>query len=285
MIGAIIGDIVGSIYEFDNHKSKEFDLFSKESTFTDDTVMTVAITEFLLLDRQISQSRLCSHLYDWYKKYPQLHLTYGRNFVKWLNQFETTNYVLFKKGNSYGNGAAMRVSSVPSLTFGDIRESAKFVTEVSHSHPEGIKGAQAVVVACKMAITHKSKEQIKKAIEEEFGYDLNRTVEQLRETYEYNETCQRTVPEAIVCFLESTDFEDAIRNAISIGGDSDTLACITGSIAEKFYKDIPEKIIVKTLSYLPKEMLDVVYNFYSEAYYDHKNLSEIIMEQLAEHSK
>jgi ADP-ribosyl-[dinitrogen reductase] hydrolase len=279
MIGAIIGDIVGSIYEFDNHKSKEFDLFSKESTFTDDTVMTVAIAEFLLLDRQISQSRLCSHLHIWYNKYPELHVTYGAKFTDWLKQFDDVWYTEYKKGNSFGNGAAMRVSSIATIT-ADVREAAKYVTEVSHNHPEGIKGAQAIAVACRIAITGASKEQIKKTIEDEFGYDLNNTVDKLRKTYVYNETCQGTVPEAIICFLESTDFEDAIRNATSIGGDSDTLACITGGIAENYYKEIPEWILKEAVSRLPKEMKVVLIDYYKETAFE--ELAKTMLSLLAD---
>jgi ADP-ribosyl-[dinitrogen reductase] hydrolase len=280
MIGAIIGDIVGSIYEFDNHKSKEFDLFSKESTFTDDTVMTVAIAEFLLLDRQISQSRLCSHLHIWYNKYPELHVSYGAKFTDWLKQFDDVWYTKYKKGNSFGNGAAMRVSSLAGLT-GDIRYTAKYVTEVSHSHPEGIKGATAVAVACRMAVMNASKEKIKKQIEDEFGYDLNNTVDEIRKTYVYNETCQDTVPQAIICFLESTDYEDAIRNAISIGGDSDTIACITGGIAESFYKEIPEWILKEGIARLPKEIKGVLIDYYYESLFS-EELAKAMLSLLAD---
>lgn len=282
MIGAIIGDIVGSIYEFDNHKSKEFDLFSKESTFTDDTVMTVAVAEFLMLDRQISQPRLCWHLKYWYDKYPKLQPTYGANFVKWLNQFKIhDDYMNFKNGNSFGNGAAMRVSSLAELT-ADVDVTAKYVTEVSHSHPEGIKGATAVAVACRLASRGASKEQIKKTIEDEFGYNFNNTVDEIRKNYIYNETCQDTVPQAMICFLESTDFEDAIRNAISIGGDSDTIACITGGIAENFYKEITEWILKEALSRIPKEMKVVLIDYYKKNVSDSEELGKTMLSLLTD---
>ncbi|WP_370477220.1 ADP-ribosylglycohydrolase family protein [Tamlana flava] len=276
MIGAIIGDIVGSVYEFDNIKTKEFELFSEKSTFTDDTVMSIAIAEFLMQDRQISQPRLCWHLNEWYKEYPHLHKTYGNNFTKWLYQFRNGNYANFKKSNSFGNGAAMRVSSLAELT-ADVRYTAKYVTEVSHNHPEGIKGAQAVAVACRLAKRNFSKEEIKKIIEKEFKYKLKRSVYLLRKTYEYNETCQATVPEAIICFLESTDFEDAIRNAISIGGDSDTLACITGSIAENFYKEIPDWIMKEAVGRLTNEIKDVLKEYYTRNLYEKKSVAKKVL--------
>lgn len=263
MIGAIIGDIVGSVYEFDNHKSKEFKLFHKDSTFTDDTVMTISVAEFLLLDGQKGQPRFISHMHEWYKKYPEM--TYGVKFTQWIKQFDKIHYNDYKPYNSYGNGAAMKASpiadSVNSLQLA--LDNAKVLTEITHNHPDGIKGAQATVAAIQLARS-KSKAYIKEYVEKEYGYDLNPTVDELRETYEYNETCQRTVPEAIICFLESTDFEDAIRNAISIGGDSDTLACITGSIAEAYYQEIPEWILKETVNRLPDDIKKVVKEFYNE---------------------
>lgn len=264
MIGAIIGDIVGSVYEFDNLKSKEFELFRKDSTFTDDTVMTVAVADFILLDHgNPGAPRFVSYMYDWYKKYPKM--TYGAKFTQWIKQFDKIDFTQYRPYNSYGNGAAMKASpiadSVYSLQLA--LDNAKVFTEVTHNHSEGIKGAQATVAAIHLARS-KSKAYIKKYVEREFGYDLNPTVDELRETYEYNETCQRTVPEAIICFLESTDFEDAIRNAISIGGDSDTLACITGSIAEAYYQEIPEWILKETVNRLPDDIKKVVKEFYNE---------------------
>jgi len=274
MIGAIIGDIVGSIYEFDNHKNKEFPLFSEESTFTDDTVMTVAVADFMMCDHgNPGQPRFISYLHEWYKKYPNE--SYGAKFSQWIKQFDTINYVDYKPYNSFGNGAAMRISPVADM-FGS-RENVKFITEVSHNHPEGIKGAMATALMIVRGRKEKDKEKLKSFIEKEFGYDLSRTVDELRKTYEYNETCQRTVPEAIICFLESTDFEDAIRNAISIGGDSDTLACITGSIAEAYYQEVPEWILEETIKRLPKDIREVLKRFYQEVKYDYPKIAEAVL--------
>ena len=274
MIGAIIGDIVGSIYEFDNHKSKEFSLFKKESTYTDDTVMTVAVADFMMCDHgNPGQPRFISYLHEWYKKYPNE--SYGAKFTNWIKQFDTIRYVDYKPYYSFGNGAAMRISPVADM-FGS-RENVKFLTEVSHNHPEGIKGAQATSSLIVISRKEKDKATLRQYIEKEFGYDLNRTVDELRETYEYNETCQRTVPEAIICFLESKDFEDAIRNAISIGGDSDTLACITGSIAEAYYQEIPEWILEETVSRLPQDIKDVLKIFYQEVKYNYPKIAEAVL--------
>lgn len=278
MIGAIIGDIVGSIYEFDNHKSKEFDLFSKESTFTDDTVMTVAVADFILLDHgNPGQPRLVSHLHKWYKLYPNE--SYGANFSQWIKQFDKIDYMKYEPYNSFGNGAAMRISPVADSIYSmkSCMENAKFVTEVSHNHPEGVKGAQSTASLILLAREEKDKKKLRKFIEKEFGYNLGPTVNELRETYEYNETCQRTVPEAIICFLESTDFEDAIRNAISIGGDTDTLAAITGSIAEAYYQEIPEWILEETIKRLPKDIREVLKRFYQEVKYDYPKIAAAVL--------
>jgi ADP-ribosylglycohydrolase len=274
MIGAIIGDIVGSIYEFDNHKSKEFELFSKESTFTDDTVMTIAVADFLLCDHgNPGQPRYISYLHKWYKLYPNE--SYGAKFTVWIKQFDKIDYTKYKPYNSFGNGAAMRISPVgDTLT---TKENVKFITEVSHNHPEGIKGAQAVASLILLARTEKDKAKLRKYIVREFGYDLSRTVDELREVYEYNETCQKTVPEAIICFLESTDFEDALRNAISIGGDSDTLACITGGIAETYYQEIPKWILEEALKRLPEDIREVVKRFYDEVSHYYPKIAEVIL--------
>jgi len=275
MIGAIIGDIVGSIYEFNNHKSKEFDLFSKESTFTDDTVMTVAVADFIMCDHgNPGQSRFISYLHKWYKKYPEE--SYGANFLKWIKNFDKEDYTRWKPYSSFGNGAAMRISPVADSVGGE--SNVKFITEVSHNHPEGIKGAQATASMIELARKEKDKEELRKYIVQEFGYDLSRTVDELREVYEYNETCQRTVPEAIICFLESTDFEDAVRNAISIGGDSDTLAAITGSIAEAYYQEIPEWIIEETVNRLPNDIKEVINMFYDEIYSQYPKIAKIVLD-------
>ena len=277
MIGAIIGDIVGSIYEFDNLKSKEFDLFQKESTFTDDTVMTVAVADFIMDEHgNPGQPRFISYLHKWYKLYP--YESYGAKFTQWIKNFDKIHYVDYKPYNSYGNGSAMRISPVADSisSMESCMENAKFVTEVSHNHEEGVKGAQATASMIVLARDEKDKEKLRKHIVKEFGYDLSSTVDELREVYEYNETCQRTVPEAMICFLESTDFEDAIRNAISIGGDSDTLACITGSIAEAYYQKIPEWIIKETIKRLPDDIKRVLFNFYEEVQSKYPKIAELI---------
>lgn len=252
MLGAIIGDIVGSIYEFNNHRSKDFPLFSDGCDFTDDTVLTVAVADCLMQNGNYGK-----YIKQYACAYPQVKGSYGGRFAQWIHSDSMEPY------NSWGNGSAMRVSAV-GFAYDDLEmvmHEAKRSAEVTHNHPEGIKGAQATAVAIYMARKGQSKEQIKKAIAKSFRYDLDRTVDEIRPVYQFNESCQETVPEAIIAFLESTDFEDAIRNAISLGGDSDTLACITGGIAEAFYGGVPQDIAKKALSYLPENLREVVKEF------------------------
>ena len=250
MLGAIVGDIVGSIYEFNNHRSKDFSLFGGGCNFTDDTVLTVAIADCLL-----NQGNYAEYIKNYARKYPNR--GYGGRFAQWIHSESMEPY------NSWGNGSAMRVSAV-GFAYNDLElvmNEAKRSAEVTHNHPEGIKGAQATAVAIYMARKGQSKEQIKAAIAKSFGYDLERTLDEIRPIYKFNESCQETVPEAIIAFLESTNFEDAIRNGISLGGDSDTLTCITGGIAEAFYGGVPQDITEKALSYLSKGMYEVVEEF------------------------
>lgn len=250
MLGAIVGDIVGSIYEFNNHRSKDFPLFSGGCDFTDDTVLTVAVADCLM-----NQGSYAEYIKNYTRKYPNR--GYGGRFAQWI-RFES-----MEPYNSWGNGSAMRVSAV-GFAFDDLEmvmQEAKRSSEVTHNHPEGIKGAQATALAIYMARQGQSKEQIKSAIAKSFSYDLDRTLDEIRPVYQFNESCQETVPEAVIAFLESTDFEDAIRNGISLGGDSDTLTCITGGIAEAFYGGVPQDIAEKALSYLPKAMREVVEKF------------------------
>ena len=230
MLGAIVGDIVGSVYEFDNHRSKDFPLFREDSRFTDDTILTIATADALMHH----EWDFAGKYREYGKKYPS---SYGNSFLSWIHDDNAGPY------NSFGNGSAMRVSPVAWFEKHEHRvmELAKRSAEVTHNHPEGIKGAQATAMAILWARTGVPRHRIRRDIEQQFDYDLSASVDELRETYQYNETCQATVPEAIVCFLEATDFEDAIRNAISIGGDSDTLAAITGSIAEGKW-GVPEEI-------------------------------------------
>ncbi len=250
MLGAIVGDIVGSIYEFDNHRSKDFTLFGNGCDYTDDTVLTVAVAECIM-----NNGNYAEYIKDYARKFPAR--GYGGMFAQWIRSDDMEAY------NSWGNGSAMRVSAV-GFAFDDMKSvvaESKRSAEVTHNHPEGIKGAQATAIAILMARKGQSKEQIKKAIANCFGYDLNRTVDEIRPVYVFNESCQETVPEAIIAFLESTDFEDAIRNAVSLGGDTDTLTCITGGIAEAFYGGVPKDIAYKAMTYLPPLMQDVVKEF------------------------
>ena len=235
MYGAILGDIIGSPFEFDRgDKTKEFDLFTKGCDFTDDSVMTIAVGEALLAVgpeatvKEIEEA-VVTNMQDWGKRYP--YAGYGGRFRYWLRERNPKPY------GSYGNGSAMRVSAVGWLydSLERTREVARATANVTHNHPEGIKGAEATASAIYMARNGFSKEKIKEYIEREFHYNLNRTLDEIRPGYHMDETCQRTVPEAIIAFLESKDFEDAIRNAVSLGGDTDTLGAITGSIAEAFY--------------------------------------------------
>lgn len=243
MIGAIAGDIIGSIYEFNNIKTKKFPLFSKESSYTDDSIMTIAVADWLLHGGDLTKI-----MQNYGSKYPSPMGGYGGRFGSWLHEKNPQPY------NSWGNGAAMRVSPV-GWYFDSLEETLKVAREtaiVTHNHPEGIKGAQAIAAAIFLARNGKSKEDIKDFVEENFGYDLNRTCNEIRPKYTFNDSCQGTVPEAIIAFLESKNFEDAIRLAVSLGGDSDTLACITGGIAEAFYKyQMPYNIIAKV-----NELLD-----------------------------
>ena len=253
MYGAILGDIIGSPYEFDfnNYKSKDFPLFCRHSEFTDDTVMTLAVAKALLdtcgQDDAAIKAALVHQMQQLGRAYPDK--GYGAHFNGWLHEDDPHPY------NSYGNGSAMRVSAAAELAE-DMEQAlhlAKLTAEVTHNHPEGIKGAQATAAAIFLARTGHSKPEIKQYVEQTFGYDLNRTCDEIRPTYHHVETCQETVPEAIIAFLESVSFEDALRNAVSLGGDSDTLACITGGIAEAFY-GMPQELRDETLKRLPEDI-------------------------------
>lgn len=248
MLGAIIGDIVGSVYEWNNIKTKDFPLFSKKCFFTDDTVMTIAVVNALLNggaeDNFIDSMKQIGRLYP--------DSGYGGNFGSWIFSDDRKPY------NSWGNGSAMRVSPCGwyAKSLDEAEVFAKKSAAVTHNHPEGIKGAQATAAAIYLARKGKSKTEIKEYIENKYYYDLSRTLDEIRPSYKFNESCQETVPEAIIAFLESRDFEDAIRNAISLGGDSDTLAAITGSIAEAAY-GIPKEIADITLGYLDNTLREI----------------------------
>ena len=252
MLGAILGDMVGSPFEFDrnNHKSKDFPLLSEKSHFTDDTVMTVAVARGLMAgqgDAQKTFAEVQHEMQYWGRKYPDA--GYGGMFGQWLYAEHSEPY------GSFGNGSAMRVAAAGWLfdTLDKTLEMAKVTAEVTHNHPEGIKGAQATAAAIFLARTGHSKPEIRQYVEQTFGYDLSRTCDEIRPYYCHVETCQQTVPEAIIAFLESNSFEDALRNAVSLGGDSDTLACITGGIAEAFY-GMPPELQQETLKRLPEDL-------------------------------
>lgn len=251
MLGAIAGDIIGSVYEFANIKTKDFPLFREDSFFTDDTVLTVALAERILTGEDYLDLML-----DYYHRYPDC--SYGGRFREWADHGPHVPY------NSWGNGAAMRVSPV-GFAYDDldtVLERAKVSAEITHNHPEGIKGAQATAAAIFLARTGCSKEGIKAYVEASFGYNLSTPLAEIRPHYRFDESCQGTVPQAIRAFLESTDWEDAVRNAISLGGDSDTLACITGGIAEARY-GMPKPVREETLRRLDQELRSIVERFSS----------------------
>ena len=258
MYGAILGDIIGSPYEFDQgNKTKDFPLFSKHSTFTDDSVMTIAVAEAamdVLLEAHGARSKMIASMQKYGNMYPNA--GYGSMFSRWLREKDPKPY------GSFGNGSAMRVSSVAWLfdTLDSVRGAARASAEVTHNHPEGIKGAEATAAAIFLARTGSSKAEIKAYITENFGYDLSRTCDEIRPNYHHVESCQETVPEAITAFLEGESFEDVIRTAVSLGGDCDTLTCIAGSIAEGFY-GVPEELKATCRAYLPTPLLDVLLRY------------------------
>jgi ADP-ribosylglycohydrolase len=256
MLGAIAGDVIGSLYEFNNiEKSsyQSFELFSDESDFTDDTVLTVATAQWIL-----NKGDLSKKYKRYYRAYPGR--GYGTGFSKWADSRS------YKPYNSFGNGSAMRVSPV-SLAYGNIEDVlfyAKASAEVTHNHPEGIKGAQATAAAGFFARCGKSKDYIKKYIENKFEYNLDETIESISKHYAFDESCQGTVPQSIRVFLESENFEDAIRKAMYIGGDSDTIACIAGGIAENFYGGVPEEIKEKIFEILDPKLIRCIKKFYKK---------------------
>jgi ADP-ribosylglycohydrolase len=259
MYGAILGDIIGAPYEFDRgDKTKDFPLFSKGSEFTDDTVMTIAVAEAVLntmgQSDETIKAELVRSMQHWGRKYP--YAGYGGNFRYWLTTKNPEPY------GSFGNGSAMRVSPVGWLytTIEKTRHAARLTAEVTHNHPEGIKGAEATASAIFLARGGSGKDEIRAYICNEFGYDLSRTCDEIRPTYHHVESCQETVPEAITAFLEGTDFEDVIRTAVSLGGDCDTLTCISGGIAEAYY-GVPAVLEAECKSRLPEDMLKVLSRF------------------------
>lgn len=251
MLGAVTGDIVGSIYKFNNIKTTSFPLFQEHCFFTDDTVLTIALADSLLT----ATSYGCL-LKEYYRQYPNA--GYGGSFRRWAASGSHEPY------NSWGNGAAMRISPVGFWydTLEEVMAQATACTAVTHNHPEGIKGAQATAAAVFMARTGSSKQEIKDWLTDKFGYDLSRSCDEIRPGYVFDVSCQGTVPQAVTAFLESGDFEDAIRLAVSLGGDCDTLTCITGGIAEAFYGGVPETIASQALCYLDQPLRSVLIGFY-----------------------
>ena len=259
MYGAILGDIIGSPYEFDRGgKTKDFPLFRADSEFTDDSVMTIAVAEALMASRGLPDEEvrkaLVRSMQAWGRKDPDA--GYGGMFIRWLFDDDPQPY------NSFGNGSAMRASAAGWLyaDFDETWKKARLTAEVTHNHPEGIKGAECVAAVIWLARNGKSKEEIRQIVEDTFGYDLSRTCDEIRPVYHHVESCQETVPEAVTAFLEGTDFEDVIRTAVSLGGDCDTLTCIAGSMAEAFY-GVPEDLKEECRRRITPEMRAVLDRF------------------------
>ena len=276
MLGAIIGDMVGSVYEFNNTKKIDFPFFSERSTYTDDSIMTVAVAAWLISDKTHSHSVLENKMVSYAEEYPHPMGGYGGGFAQWL--FRPERLVDYKTGetagrrvpyNSWGNGSAMRVSAVGWMfdTLEETERVAKISAEITHDHPEGIKGAQATAAAIFLARTGSSKTEIRDYIAERFNYSLYKSSDEIRREYGWEDSCQGTVPPAIRAFLDSEDFESAIRIAVSLGGDSDTLACITGGIAEAFYGYIPSQIVDEARKRIPVNFRCILESFAEVSFY------------------
>ena len=252
LMGAICGDIMGSPYEYWKARTKKYDFnpFPPRAKFTDDTVMSIAIADWLMHGGNLSKV-----MQKWGQKYPNA--GFGGKFKQWLQEENPSPY------NSFGNGSAMRVSPVGCAfeTLEETLQKAQESAEVTHNHPEGVKGAQATAAAIFLARIGRSKEEIKDYISETFDYDLNRTCDQIRPEYKFDVTCQGSVPESIICFLESKDYEDCVRLAVSMGGDSDTMGAIAGSVAAAFYGEIPEAIFEKCWAKLTDDIKEIINKF------------------------
>ena len=252
MLGAIAGDIIGSVFESSPVKTKDFDLFSRDSVFTDDTVLTIAVARVLLTQSSYEQTYR-----EFYRRYPGQ--GYGYGFSCWATAPGNGDIPYY----SYGNGSAMRVNPIGWVydNMEEILAEARRSAVVTHNHAEGIKGAQAVAAAIYMARNGQCKTEIKNFIAATFNYDLDRQLDDIRPQYSFDVSCQGSVPESIIAFLESTSYVDAIRNAVSLGGDSDTMACIAGAIAEAFYKYIDAEIISDVYARLPPELAEITQQF------------------------
>lgn len=250
MLGAIAGDVIGSVHEFLGEKTVDFPLFVQHSRFTDDSVLTIAVADCLL-----TRNSYVDKFREYARAYPNR--VYGAGFWAWVQSASRVPY------NSWGNGAAMRVSPVGFAfdTLEDVLREARECAEVTHNHPEGVRGAQATAVAIFLAREGETKDAIRTTIQDRFGYDLGRTIDEIRPDYAFNESCQGTVPEAITAFLDASDYEETIRLAISLGGDADTLACIAGGIAEAFYGGVPKDIEEKTMAVLDDNLRQTVQRF------------------------
>ena len=273
---------MGSVYEFHNIKTTNFPLFSERSSYTDDSIMTMAVAEWLLKDPAHGMDTLEKEFLCFAKNYPCPMGGYGGGFHRWLfhpeelGGYGSQNFELGTRHpyNSWGNGSAMRCGATGWMfdTLEETEHVAALSAEITHNHPEGIKGAQATAAAIFMARNGMSKDQIKEYVTARYGYDLNRTCDQIRPVYGWEGSCQGTVPEAIVAFLDSTDFESAIRLAVSLGGDSDTLACITGGIAEAFYQEIPDLIAMHSWSLIPDDFKTILKEMEQQSVYRLPNI-------------
>jgi ADP-ribosylglycohydrolase len=254
IIGAIAGDVIGSAYEFNPTREYDFELFTPKSTFTDDTVLTMANALWLLEDEQHTPEKLVNIMLDLCWKYPDR--GYGGRFAHWIHDGDPQPY------NSFGNGSAMRVSPVGyyAKTLEQALALAQVSAEVTHNHPEGIKGAQATAAAIFLARSGKTKKEIRDYVAQTFRYDLSRTLDEIRPTFTFDETCQRTVPEAITCFLEGKDYEDVVRLSVALAGDADTIAAIAGSISSAV-DDVPNEISQPVIERLSEEFCTTLLRF------------------------
>lgn len=250
MFGAIVGDVAGSHYENFPIKSTDFDFFREHSCFTDDSVLTIAVADWILHGGQ-----LYKYFHDYVERYPRA--GYGGTFINWARGGDTEPY------NSWGNGSAMRVSPVAYAkdSLEEVLALARQSASVTHNHPDGIAGAQATAGSIFLARTGKSKSEIRTFVESKFNYDLSRSIEEIRPNYSFDVSCAGSVPESIIAFLQSDSFESAVRLAVSLGGDADTMACIAGAIAEPFYDGIPNNLLSKTKTYLDSQLLETADKF------------------------
>lgn len=250
LLGAVAGDVIGSVYEFNRQKEYDFPLFQEESQATDDSILTIAVADAILHGRTYLDA-----IHEYARAYPNR--GYGGFFRRWIDSDNPEPY------NSFGNGSAMRVSAV-GWAFDSVAEvlaEAERSAAVTHNHPEGIKGAQATALSVFLARKGEDKETIKREVVTRFGYNLDRRLDDIRPSYEFNESCQETVPEAIIAFLESQDYVDAVRKAVSLGGDADTLAAITGAIAEAYYGGVPPEIAAEVRGRVPAPLWQVIEEF------------------------